>query len=131
MLIKSLRFITALALLFLLLYLGKWLNLLIPIGIPESIWGMLLLFSLLVTKLVKVSWVYPATRPLLRYMTIFFLPICAGIIEQVDVLSAHLEALLLANFLSTVICLVVIGYLAQWLFEKETEKDSQGEKRDD
>ncbi len=126
-LIKSLRFIVALAFLFFLLYLGKLCNVIIPIGIPESIWGMLILFILLGTKIVKVSWVYPATRPLLRYMTIFFLPICAGIIEQIDILSSHIEALLIANFLSTVICLVVIGYLAQWLFEKE----ERGEQADD
>lgn len=123
MLIKSVRFIVALVLLFLMLYLGKLMNWLIPIGIAESIWGLLILFSLLVMNLVKVEWVMPATRPLLRYMALFFLPICAGIIEQYDILSLHIQSLVLANFISTVLSLIVIGYLAEWLFSKEMQDD--------
>lgn len=98
-------------------------NWLIPIGIAESIWGLLILFSLLVMNLVKVEWVMPATRPLLRYMALFFLPICAGIIEQYDILSLHIQSLVLANFISTVLSLIVIGYLAEWLFSKEMQDD--------
>lgn len=123
MLVKSLRFIVALTLLFLMLYLGKLMNWLIPIGIAESIWGLLILFTLLVLNVMKVEWVMPATRPLLRYMALFFLPICAGIIEQSDILSLHLHSLVLANFVSTVLSLIVIGYLAQWLFNKDVQDD--------
>lgn len=123
MLVKSLRFIVALTLLFLMLYLGKLMNWLIPIGIAESIWGLLILFTLLVLNVVKMEWVMPATRPLLRYMVLFFLPICAGIIEQAEILSLHLHSLVLANFVSTVLSLIVIGYLAEWLFSKEAQDD--------
>ncbi|MGX3066189.1 CidA/LrgA family protein [Ursidibacter arcticus] len=123
MLIKSLRFIVALTLLFLMLLLGQWLNILLPIGIPDSIWGLLLLFSLLVLKIFKIQWIAPASRPLTRYMTLFFLPICSGIIEQIDVLNQYLQALFIANFLSTVGCLIIIGYLAQWLFERGGQQD--------
>ncbi|MCT8594053.1 CidA/LrgA family protein [Glaesserella parasuis] len=55
MLIKLLRFIIAITILFLLLYLGKVLSPLIPIRIPESILGMLMLFILFGTKIIKVS----------------------------------------------------------------------------
>ncbi|QBQ64409.1 murein hydrolase transporter LrgA [Actinobacillus indolicus] len=123
MLVKSLRFIVALTLLFLMLYLGKLMNWLIPIGIAESIWGLLILFLLLVLNVIKIEWVMPATRPLLRYMALFFLPICAGIIEQSDILSLHLHSLVLANFVSTVLSLIVVGYLAQWLFNKDVQDD--------
>ncbi|MGX2947323.1 CidA/LrgA family protein [Frederiksenia canicola] len=123
MLIKILRFIVGLALLFLMLYLGRLVNQLFPIGIPESIWGLLILFSLLLTNILKIQWVSPASRPILRYMTLFFLPICSGIIEQMDMLHQHLNALILANFLSAVLSLVLIGYLAQWLFSQEQKQE--------
>ncbi|MDH2997783.1 murein hydrolase transporter LrgA [Pasteurellaceae bacterium LFhippo2] len=118
-LIKAIRFIVALSLLFLMLYLGKWCNQFIPLGMPDSVWGLLILFTLLVTKLIKITWITPASRPLLRYMTLFFLPICSGIIDQTAILSSHLDSLVAANFLSTIFCMIVIGYLAQWLFERE------------
>lgn len=127
MLIKVLRFIVAMALLFAMLYLGKLLNLLIPIGIADSIWGLLLLFVLLLLKIIKLQWVLPASRPMIRYMAIFFLPICSGIIEQTDILHQHLNALIFANFFSAVLSLVLIGYLAQWLFTREQQGEVEDE----
>uniref|UniRef100_UPI0035A1D328 CidA/LrgA family protein n=2 Tax=Glaesserella sp. TaxID=2094731 RepID=UPI0035A1D328 len=123
MLVKLIRFILALTFLFLMLYLGRLMSWLIPIGISESIWGLLILFTLLVTKLVRVAWIAPASRPLLRYMTVFFLPVCAGIVDQTDVLKLHINSLLVANFISTVVSLVIIGLLAEWLFRKVEAED--------
>lgn len=121
--LKVVRFIVALIMLFIILYLGRFVSLLIPIGIPDSIWGLLILFGLLVANVIKVEWVMPATKPLLRYMTLFFLPICAGIVEQSEVLMLHLSPLLISNLLSSLLSLVVIGYLAQWLFKQEENDD--------
>lgn len=117
------RFCLALGLLWSMLYAGKALAWLVPIGISESIWGLLLLFSGLVCGVVKLDWVLPASRPLLCYMTLFFLPICAGIVEQTDVLLTHIQALVVANFLSAVLSLVVIGYFAQWLFSRSVKRE--------
>lgn len=122
MMIKVIRFIVALVLLFGMLYLGKWISHLFPVGIPDSIWGFLILFSLLVLKIVRVEWIFPASRPILRYMTLFFLPVCAGIMEQTEVLKVHLNALIFSNFLSTALSLIAIGYLAQWLFDREKKQ---------
>ncbi|QGM80360.1 CidA/LrgA family protein [Otariodibacter oris] len=127
MLIKALRFIVGLALLFLMLYLGKLLSLLIPIGIPESIWGMLILFTSMVIGLIKVTWVLPASTPLTRYMTLFFLPICAGVVDQFDMLNQHVDSLIFANFFSTMLSLILLGYLAQKLFTHKAENGEEDE----
>lgn len=121
--VKVLRFLVALALLFLVLHLGGIFSRLLPIGMPDSIWGLLLLLSLLLLKVVKIQWVLPASRPLLRYMTLFFLPICSGIIDYIPTLEQHLNTLILANFFSTVLSLVLIGWLAQWLFERGEQEN--------
>ena len=92
MLLKITRTLLSLCLLFAMLYLGKGLSILLPIGIPDSIWGLLLLFTSLVIGIVKVEWVTPAARPLTRYMTIFF---------------------------STMVSLVLIGLFAQWVFHRK------------
>ncbi|MCK3655828.1 murein hydrolase transporter LrgA [Pasteurellaceae bacterium Macca] len=108
-----------------MLYLGKWVAYALPIGIPESIWGLLILFTLLVCKAIKTEWVMPATRPLTRYMSLFFLPVCGGILDYVGVLSENVGSLVIANFLSTLVSLVLIGGLAQWLFRQD-----QGQEKD-
>ena len=67
----------------------------------------------------KVEWVTPAARPLTRYMTIFFIPICAEIVEHVDILKSHFVSFVLANMLSTMVSLVLIGLFAQWVFHRK------------
>lgn len=124
MLLKTIRFSVALLFLFVMLYLGRLVSIFLPIGIPDSIWGLLILFVLLVSNAVKISWIMPATRPMLRYMTVFFLPVCAGIIEQIEPIKSHLHSLLLANFISSVLSLILLGILAQWLF-KQVEADDE------
>lgn len=118
MIFKVIRLLLSLALLFAMLYLGKLIAYLLPIGISDSIWGMLLLFTCLVIGIIKVEWVTPSARPLTRYMTLFFIPICAEIIEHVDVLYEHAVSFLLANVLSTMLSLVVIGLFAQRIFHR-------------
>ena len=119
MLLKITRTLLSLCLLFAMLYLGKGLSILLPIGIPDSIWGLLLLFASLVIGIVKVEWVTPAARPLTRYMTIFFIPICAEIVEHIDILKSHFVSFVLANMLSTIVSLVLIGLFAQWVFHRK------------
>lgn len=114
-------FFLALAILFSALQLGSLINKLLPLGISDSIWGLLILFGLLLGRILKVEWLLPATRPILRYMALFFLPICAGIIDQAGTLKAHLNTLLWANFLSTVLTLLLIGWLAQKLLKGEKD----------
>lgn len=114
------RFLIALGILFAALYLGKGLLLLFPLGISESILGLLILFSLLSLKIVRLEWVLPATQPILRYMALFFLPICAGIIDQTELLIQHFNSLLVATVLSTIVTLLVISKLAQYLLKDDT-----------
>ena len=101
MLLKITRTLLSLCLLFAMLYLGKGLSTSLVIGI------------------VKVEWVTPAARPLTRYMTIFFIPICAEIVEHVDILKSHFVSFVLANMLSTMVSLVLIGLFAQWVFHRK------------
>lgn len=104
-------FILIIALLF-----GKLTAWLLPIGIPESIWGLLILFAALTLGLVKPQWLLPSARGLTRYMPLFFLPICVGIIDYTDILAQFFAPIVLANVLSSILSLLVIGWIAQWLF---------------
>lgn len=118
MLEKIVKILLSLILLFIMLYLGKLFSYFFPIGISDSIWGMLILFICLCVGVVKVEWVIPSGRPLTRYMTIFFLPVCAEIIEHLDMLRENLHSFVLATLFSTAISLVAIGLFAQWIFRR-------------
>ncbi|WP_150538769.1 CidA/LrgA family protein [Actinobacillus vicugnae] len=110
-------FVLSLAILWGMLYIGKGLNILIPIGIPDSIWGLLVLFFALITGLLKLEWVLPTGRFLNRYMPIVFLPICVGMVEYGDILTRYFSSLIISNILSTIITIVIVGWVAQRLFK--------------
>lgn len=115
-------FALSLAILWAMLYLGKGLNTLIPIGIPDSIWGLLVLFVTLITGLIKLEWVLPTGRFLNRYMPLVFLPICVGMIEYGEILVRYFSSLIISNILSTIITIVVVGWTAQRLFKHSGEE---------
>ncbi|QLB14828.1 murein hydrolase transporter LrgA [Mannheimia granulomatis] len=122
MLLKIVRVLLSLVLLFMFLYLGKLMVYFFPIGIPDSILGMLLLLIGLVSGIIKVEWVIPGGRLLIRYMTLFFLPICVELVEHFDLLAQNLNSLVLSNILSTSLSLVLIGVFAQWIFHRKINK---------
>lgn len=127
MLVKLIKILISLALLFAMLYLGKLVVYLFPIGIPDSIVGMLLLLAGLVSGIIKVEWVMPSGRLLTRYMTLFFLPICVELMEHFDVLAQNLNALVLSNILSTMVSLIAVGLFAQWIFLRSIKNNKKKE----
>lgn len=127
MLVKLIKILISLALLFAMLYLGKLVVYLFPIGIPDSIVGMLLLLAGLVSGIIKVEWVMPSGRLLTRYMTLFFLPICVELMEHFDVLAQNLNALVLSNILSTMVSLIAVGLSAQWIFLRSIKNNKKKE----
>lgn len=113
---KIVGFLRSLAILYLMLFLGEQLAEWVSVGVPGSIWGLLLLFFGLTTKTVKAEWVMPGAGLLIRYMAVLFVPVSVGIIKYSDLLVSQANALLIPNIISTCITLVLIGFLADYLF---------------
>ncbi|WP_153301525.1 CidA/LrgA family protein [Endozoicomonas arenosclerae] len=83
--------------------------------LPGSIIGMLLLAALLGSGLIRLSWVEAGAGFLVRWMSLLFVPIGVGVIDQLDLLASSLGALLITSIVGTVIIMAVAGWLFQWL----------------
>ncbi|AWX14591.1 hypothetical protein CEP49_00240 [Mergibacter septicus] len=101
-----------------MLYLGDWIRYFLPIGVPASIWGLLLLFIALTLRLIQPQWIAPVALPLMKYMSVLFIPVSVGIINYFDLLVEQAKSLLLPNILSTCITVVITGILAEYLFSR-------------
>ena len=104
------------AILYLMLFAGEWLAELLPVGVPGSILGLLLLFFGLTTQVIKVEWIMFGAGLLIRYMAVLFVPVSVGIIKYSDLLVSQANALLIPNIVSTCVTLVLIGFLGDYLF---------------
>ncbi|MDO4430409.1 MAG: CidA/LrgA family protein [Lonepinella koalarum] len=116
MLYKTLLYLRSFILLYAMLYIGERLATLFPVGIPASIFGLLVLFVGLTTQLIKLDWIYCGASLLNRYMAVLFAPISVGIIEYADLLLSQAQALVIPNIISTLTALVLGGILADYLF---------------
>ena len=102
-------------------FVGEILNRLVPLPIPASIYGIVILFALLCTKIVKVSDVKEVSQFLIEIMPIMFVPPAAGLLESWGIVQSGLWEYLLLTVISTVAVMGVSGIITQ-LVIKSTEK---------
>lgn len=113
---KIFLLLRSIAILYLILVIGQGLAELLSVGVPGSIWGLLLLFLGLTTQVIKVEWIALGAGLLIRYMAVLFVPVSVGIIKYSDLLVSQANALLIPNIVSTCVTLVLIGFFGDYLF---------------
>ena len=110
----------SLVILYIMLYLGNLIAHYVPAGVPGSIWGLLLLFLGLTTRLIHLDWIYLGASLLIRFMAVLFVPVSVGIIKYSDLLIEQVNILLIPNVVSTCVTLVVMGLLGNHLFHLQS-----------
>ncbi|RWR02694.1 LrgA [[Pantoea] beijingensis] len=120
-------YIRAFAIIYLCLYAGEALSALLPITIPGSILGMLVLFFLLASQILPVRWVKPGCHLLIRYMALLFVPISVGVMGYTDVLSAQFGPIVVSCIVSTLIVLVIVGVSSQRLQDRASDRKTNNE----
>ena len=117
---KSFLLARSLVILYIMLYLGNLIAHYVPSGVPGSIWGLLLLFLGLTTRLIHLDWIYLGASLLIRFMAVLFVPVSVGIIKYSDLLIEQVNILLIPNVVSTCVTLVIMGLLGNHLFHLQS-----------
>ncbi len=120
MLYKAFLLARALLILYIMLYFGNLISHFIPVGVPGSIWGLLLLFVGLTTQFIRLEWIYLGANLLIRFMAVLFVPVSVGIIKYADLLWEQMNILLIPNIVSTCITLVFIGIVGNIMFDRQS-----------
>lgn len=92
---------------------GEILSHCIPLGIPASIYGMVIMFMLLCTGVLKLEHVQDVGRLLVGIMGVMFVPATVGIIDCWDVFSGNIWLYLVVILPATAIVMGVSGSVAQ------------------
>lgn len=106
-----LQYAVSMGLIFLCLIAGINIQHLLDTAIPGSIIGMLILFSLMASGLVRPDWVRPSATLFIRYMVLLFVPISVGLMEHFDMLLANAWPILASAVGGTLIVLVLLGLM--------------------
>ncbi len=100
---------------------GEILKYTLPLPIPGSIYGLVLMLVLLITGIVKLEHVRDTALFLIEIMPVMFIPAAAGLIDSWGILKPILEPGLVIVLLSTIIVMAVTGLCAQAIIKKDTK----------
>lgn len=94
-------------------FLGEALRYLIPLPIPASIYGLLLMLLALQFKIIKLEQVRDTGRFLIEIMPMMFIPAAVGLLESWEVLSPIFIQVIAVTLISTVLVMAVSGRVTQ------------------
>lgn len=117
------KFLRQFMIILLLSFLGEVLKMFIPLPIPASVYGLVLMLLCLVTGILKTSQVKEAAFFLIEIMPVMFIPAAAGLIDSWKVLQPLLLPILVITVVITVFVMVVTGKIAQMIAQKRGIKN--------
>ena len=113
------KFLRQFMIILLLSFLGEVLKMFIPLPIPASVYGLVLMLLCLVTGILKTSQVKEAAFFLIEIMPVMFIPAAAGLIDSWKVL----QPILVITVVITIFVMVVTGKIAQMIAQKRGIKN--------
>ena len=108
--------------------LGEILKAVLPLPIPASVYGLVLLLVLLLTGAVKLHQVRETAYFLIEIMSLFFVPACVGIIDSWEELRPVVVPALMICLVSTAVAIGSTGTVTQFLVRR---KEARGERTAD
>ena len=94
------------------------------IPLPGNVLGVIVLFFLLLTGIIKESHISLAAEFLLRHLVFFFVPIAVGLMQWGSVFYDYGWVLAAAIVGSTALPLVIVGFLARALRRSADKKQA-------
>ena len=120
------RFIRQFLIILFVSFLGEVLKAVLPLPIPASIYGLVIMLALLVLKVVKLEQVEGASMFLIDIMPLMFIPASAGLIDIWPTLKPVLIPLLIMTIISTVLVMVVSGKVTEFVIKLENKEQKEG-----
>ena len=97
---------------------GELLKYFLPLPIPGSIYGLLLMFVLLLAKVIKVEQVKDVGEFLIEIMPLMFIPAGVGLMASWGELQGFLIPLLVITVSTTFIVIFVTGKVTDFMMDR-------------
>ena len=107
-------------------FLGEGLKYILPLPIPASIYGMVILFVCLLTGMIKLESVHDAGKFLIEIMPVMFIPAGVGLLTAWGILKPVCVPIILITVITTVVVMIVTGRVTQAVIRMDRKK---GQKR--
>ena len=105
-------------------FLAELLEILIPLPIAASVYGLVIMLVGLITKLIPLEKVETAADFLVDAMSIMFVPATVGIMASVDALKEMLLPICVITLVSTILIMIVTGRVSQHIIRGQRNRDT-------
>ena len=120
-----LKFVKQFTIIALISLIGEALNHLIPLPIPASIYGVVIMFICLETRIIPLDAVRDTGKFLVSLMQIMFIPATVGLIDTWDVFAPNLVAYAVIIALSTFLVMLISGKTTQLIITLSKKGEKQ------
>lgn len=97
--------------------LGNEITQVFHLPVPGSMVGILLIFLLLETKILRLEWLEAGANILIAELILFFIPSAVGVIQYRQIMLDNGVRFGLVIFLSTVTVMMCTGFLAELVYK--------------
>ena len=104
-------------------FLGELLKYVLPF--PASIYGLVLLFIALETRILPLAAVKDAGKFMIEIMPLMFIPAGAGLIDAWDALRPICVQIVMIMVVSTIVVMIVSGHVTQFVMRRGKKKGAQ------
>ncbi len=103
-------------------FIGEIMHYFIPLPVPASIYGIVIMFVCLRTHLIKIEQVDKTADFLIEIMPMMFIPASAGLIESWEIIRPSIVQYIIVTLITTVLVMVVSGRITQMIIRKQRGK---------
>lgn len=104
---------------------GELLHAVIPVPIPASIYGLVLMLLALKFKIVPLATTKKAGDVILEIMPVLFIPAAVGILDVDDMLLSMLIPAIIGVTVITMVVMLVSGRVTQKIIERNGGEDNE------
>lgn len=117
------KYLKQLAVIVTINFIGEVFNYLIPLPVPASVYGLVIMFLCLITGVIKLEQVEDTANFLLAILPIMFLAPSVGIIESFDALKGQVWSLAVIALVSTIAVMSVTSMTAQKIVRRKHKEN--------
>lgn len=118
------KYMKQLAIILTVTCIGEFLNHFIPLPIPASIYGLVLMLILLITRVVKIEQVDATGTFLVEIMPMMFIPAGVGLMTSFDELRPILIPVLIITVVTTFLVMAVTGKVTDFVIFHSKSADA-------
>ncbi|MDO5109711.1 MAG: CidA/LrgA family protein [Erysipelotrichaceae bacterium] len=103
---------------------GEIIRYVVPLPIPASIYGLVLMFILLYTGVIKLDQVKTAAQFLIEIMPVMFIPAAVALMDSWSALQPILIPALVTIIVCNIVVMVVTGKTAEFIIKKDRKGEN-------